>query len=1129
MASLRFATFLGLTAFVSLLTPLVAAAQESPKASFRLAKDSDYVFLTIKIASTDIQGLTKGISPQSLPAIYKDDSVTLSLLPDGGKPVTLTYSPAGGFAYAKDGIPAAYFKMKYGVGIDGTVGDATDKDTSWQIEAAIPWDAIGCVPDTPLRGFLQIRKKGAADVATFPENVDAATPATWPKLSSAPFTLTSKATSPLIDGRTDNAEWPEAETYFALPKWQTKQTTAVITAQVGVAPTLDESRNPFGIKSIGALYFASTNADLLKPSSPTRGVIARDGSVGFTDQPFLGMGPWYSSDRVDHHRRELLGMQRAGIDVAYCVTGGTGVAGVLDMKAQMVVAAAKQELSLRGELTPALAPYIIASADDAPLDATTPAGVDRLWDVIQKWVVATPPQMRHVVPVGSSAPMGTVMAIPVVIDGETVILPTDAMWADTLRQRFAERFGATTGSPTLIFIGGEKLTSNSSGLFGSVGRNVRPTAPNISIVTPGGQKPFLPRKLGETYKQSWDAARGADWVLINSWNDFASGNEIAPSRQYGEGYVGLTRLYKTTGTAGTLVDVRVRTTGVPAIVASPELFVADVVIQNKGTAPLEPSAVKVGYRWLQNDKVIAAIPTSSRLTSLLAGGTSVTAKVGVLCSIDGSTPLPDGDYVLEFVTETANTTRTTSHIVTVRTKTPFAEIRASTLSPLQRTGSRVPVTADVRFTGSNGIAAGTYKLFWRILSADKTMVLSTGETKHDKALRPGAWEQLRATIDFRDADRLPLLGAYPEQTGTAEGATLPSHVWVQFLVKDSDGNVITEPFEQAAAVYPGNEEARVRIVSPLAQTTFDAGSEGRVTVNIANTGVEKWTKSSVGLTGRWFQADGFPMSVNLALPTEYIKTDLPVGDSTDLQVTFRVPDRPGRYILAVLPMRPPDFFLTTHPVTRSEDAVFIGVTVTGGRAVMIDLQDKFDTDAVSYENAPRDGDVDGLGATFPGEWFPADRYGINAGQQFFPSGYASDISSEIVRSTSFKFGSTSPGAKNALTGKGQRIDIPSNKYVALHIAAVIIGNQPKPVQLTLRYKDGKTEIVTRTIRDWTAPVRVDEAISMRFPRKRMPTGDQDALLAWQHLVIPVRPAADLVSIDLPKDTALKIFAISLER
>lgn len=1129
MASLRFAKVLGLAACISVLSPAMPVTQDAPKASFRLAKDSEYVYLTVKVETSDIQGLAKGLSPQSLPAIYKDDSVTLSLLPDGGKPVTITYSPAGGFGYTKDGIPAANFKLKYGLGIDGTVGDSTDKDKSWQVEAAIPWDAIGCAPNTPLRGFLQIRKKGSADVATFPSGVDTATPAAWPSLTTAPYLFANKATSPLIDGRTDTTEWPESEVLVSLPAWQTKQATAVITMQPGVAPTLDESRNPAGLKPVGALYFASTNADLLKPSSPTRGVIARDGSIGFTDQPFLGMGPWYSSDRVDHHRRELLGMQRAGIDVAYCVTGGTGVAGVLDMKAQLVLVAAKQELALRGEATPALAPYIAIQSDDAPLDATTPAGLDRLWDSIQKWVLSTPPQMRHLVPVGAATPTGTVMAVPVIIDGESVILPSDAAWANTLRQRFAERFGSAAGSPTLVFVGGEKLTSNSSGLYGSIGRTLRPASPSIAVVSPGGQKPFVPRKLGETYRQSWDASRSADWVLINSWNDFASGNEIAPSRQYGEGYVGLTRLYKTNGASGTLVDVRVQTTGIPTVVASPELFVADVTIQNKGTAPLEPSAVKVGYRWLQNDKVIAAIPTSSRLTALLAGGTSVTAKVGVLCSIDGATPLPDGDYVLEFVTETANTTRTTSQVVTVKSKVPFAEIRSTSLSPLQRTGARVPVTADVRFAGSNGITPGTYKLFWRILSADKTVVLSTGETQQAKALRPGAWEQLRAVVDFRDAERQLLAGAYPEQTGTAEGATLPSHVWVQFLVKDSEGNVITEPFEQAAAVYPGNEEARVRLVTPLGQTTFNAGSDGQVTVNIANTGVEKWTKGSVGLTGRWFQADGFPMSVNLALPTEYIKTDIPVGESSDLQVTFRVPDRPGRYILAVLPMRPPDFFLTTHPVTRSEDAVFVGVTVTGGRAVMLDLQDKFDTDAVAYENAPRDGDVDGLGATFPGEWFPTDRYGINAGQLFYPSGYASDISSEIVRSTSFKFGPTTPGAKNAVSGKGQKIDVPANKYVALHIAAVIIGNQAKPVQLTLRYKDGKSEVVTRNVRDWASPVRADEAISMRFPRKRMPTGDQDALLAWQHLVIPVRPAADLIGIDLPKDASLKIFAISLER
>jgi len=69
MASIRFATVLGLATFVSMLTPAVAAVQEPNKALVRLAKDSEYLFLTVKVPSTDIQGLTKSISPQSLPAI----------------------------------------------------------------------------------------------------------------------------------------------------------------------------------------------------------------------------------------------------------------------------------------------------------------------------------------------------------------------------------------------------------------------------------------------------------------------------------------------------------------------------------------------------------------------------------------------------------------------------------------------------------------------------------------------------------------------------------------------------------------------------------------------------------------------------------------------------------------------------------------------------------------------------------------------------------------------------------------------------------------------------------------------------------------------------------------------------
>jgi len=56
MASLRFATILGLAACVSVLSPAFAVPQDTPKASFRLAKDNEYLFLTVKVETTDIQG-----------------------------------------------------------------------------------------------------------------------------------------------------------------------------------------------------------------------------------------------------------------------------------------------------------------------------------------------------------------------------------------------------------------------------------------------------------------------------------------------------------------------------------------------------------------------------------------------------------------------------------------------------------------------------------------------------------------------------------------------------------------------------------------------------------------------------------------------------------------------------------------------------------------------------------------------------------------------------------------------------------------------------------------------------------------------------------------------------------------
>ena len=1122
---------------ISTVASTYVAAQGAQSASIRLAKDPDYLYCSVKIEDAHIQGLSKGISPQSLPNILADDSFSLHISADGKKAVEFTFSAAGGFGYALDGIPAPLFTLRYGVTVDGTLNNSADTDNAWFLEAAIPWAALNATAASPLRGCVQIRAKNSADSVVFPLGSNPALATTWPLFdgtNGAP-NLQIKTVKPTIDGQISPNEWPETLYSVPLPVSTNIPATPVTKNTAGVAPQLDSTRNPLTVKWVGAKYLFSTNADLLKPSSPTRGVIARDGSIAFTDQPMLGLGPWYSSDRVDHHRRELNGMQRAGIDVAFTVINGTGAAAALDMKSAYVLATAKLELMHRGEVTPSIAPWITVFRTDEPQDLGTSAGLDMLWNQLQKWFIAVPDWMRQSVTVGSNTSVGTTQVTPIVLDGAGFIIPKDSAWANALRDRFAERFGGLTqiNAESIIFVAGSDITMPSLGFHAAASQASSVTSPRVVIVSPGaqasGEIPFQARRLGETYKQNWNATKGADWIIVDSWNDFVRGNEIAPSRQYGEGYVGLTRLYKSIalGVSPT-IDIRMDTMGVPRQVQSPELFVARVRIQNTGGAPVEPNAIKIGYRWIQGGNVIASVPTSSRMANVLVGGMATIGNVGVLCTKDGSNPLPPGLYVLEFVVEAANTSRVTRHQIEVMS-TPTGRITMTSLSPMVRTGDRVPVLAKVQLSGSTAFPAGTLKLAWTLLDQSRSIILASGETPSTQSVMPGTVETLRSQMLFRGADKQPLEGAFPEQTGTSEGVNLSSHLIVQFTIKDAQGTTLSEIFEQSVGLYPGGDEARIKLLQTFPSQAVQAGSEGRLSLNLANTGVDKWAKGSIGVTGRWFQADGFPMGVNMALPTEYITSEVAVNESVDLTVGFRAPDRPGRYILAMLPMRPPEFFLPTHPITRSEDTVYIGVTVSGGRAIMVDLTNVFDTDAVAFESSPRDGDVDGLGATFPGEWFPVDKFGINAGQSIAPSGYASDISSDIVRSVSFRYGSTGPGAKNAVSGKGQKLNVQATKYVALHIAAVVIGNQPKPLQFVLRYKDGKTETITRQVRDWASPVRPDEAISMRFPRKRMPAGDVDGPLAWQHLVLPVKPTVELVGIELPKDSGLRIFAITLER
>lgn len=52
---------------------------------------------------------------------------------------------------------------------------------------------------------------------------------------------------------------------------------------------------------------------------------------------------------------------------------------------------------------------------------------------------------------------------------------------------------------------------------------------------------FLDRAGGALYRSMWDAAAGAEWVTVTSWNEWHEGTEVEPSTEYGTSFLELTR------------------------------------------------------------------------------------------------------------------------------------------------------------------------------------------------------------------------------------------------------------------------------------------------------------------------------------------------------------------------------------------------------------------------------------------------------------------------------------------------------------------------------------------------------------------------------------------------------------
>jgi hypothetical protein len=277
-------------------------------------------------------------------------------------------------------------------------------------------------------------------------------------------------------------------------------------------------------------------------------IIDPDGSDALTTHPPTLDGLSYKS--VAWHRRQLEDMMAAGIDVVLPVFWGAP--SEHDPKAGLhwsfeglpPLVQARDELLLTGRQPPRIGLFYDTStlqynSWNEHQDLTTPRGREWFYATVRDFFSLIPP--RHWA----------------MIDGRPIILLYGASFAqrhdqgvvDYLRTRFPQDFGGRL--PWLAREVSWQVKADSVVAWG--GALGLKTPGGVASIGPGydhsavpGRAPLVvERRDGKFYEEQWLKLlrRAPNFVMIETWNEWHEGTDIAESKEYGRKFIELTRKY----------------------------------------------------------------------------------------------------------------------------------------------------------------------------------------------------------------------------------------------------------------------------------------------------------------------------------------------------------------------------------------------------------------------------------------------------------------------------------------------------------------------------------------------------------------------------------------------------------
>ena len=290
----------------------------------------------------------------------------------------------------------------------------------------------------------------------------------------------------------------------------------------------------------------------------------------------------------------------------------------------------------------------------------------------------------------------------------------------------------------------------------------------------------------------WTAANAKrpDWILIQNWNDYTLGGEVAPSLEAGYGAADMTRIYTHLfNGADKKLHAKFVWNNAPREAAAGSKFTVQVRVQNagmEGWGLINPQIpVSIEYRWRKNGQIVSG-KTEKIAAGAVLSGSEFTVPIQVETTFRGS-PLAPGDYTLEigaaggksgsseWSIETGNTVQIPITLQTMGAGAGSVTVIDSDMPAMMESGGVYHVSARLRNDGSAMWSKSEgYRVtarIYRIAQGASEMVETPVEAADASAMlqndvAPGDEVQVQVLFPITDPTGKPLPGWTPDSAFT---------------------------------------------------------------------------------------------------------------------------------------------------------------------------------------------------------------------------------------------------------------------------------------------------------------------------------------------------------------------------